>query len=199
MANRFRIHPCLALCALLAVLGGWCAEPPPTVPITIEGWEQEVELVQTADGGLLYVMTNPDGSVESLTPLAFAKRHFQREQGRSFVNRLFNITSPVGILWVSVGLFGQALFTGRMLVQWLASERLRRSTIPVAFWWMSLAGATMLLAYFIWRRDIVGVLGQGLGWIIYVRNLGLIYGGGRGPVGVQDDVDPEPALEEQAR
>ncbi|MEC8818116.1 MAG: hypothetical protein VXX30_03435 [Planctomycetota bacterium] len=50
-----------------------------------------------------------------------------------------------------------------------------------------------------WRRDIVGVLGQGLGWIIYVRNLGLIYGGGRGPVGVQDDVDPEPALEEQAR
>ncbi|MEC7351885.1 MAG: lipid-A-disaccharide synthase N-terminal domain-containing protein [Planctomycetota bacterium] len=102
-------------------------------------------------------------------------------------------------MWVSVGLFGQALFTGRMLVQWLASERLRRSTIPVAFWWMSLAGATMLLAYFIWRRDIVGVLGQGLGWIIYVRNLGLIYGGGRGPVGVQDDVDPEPALEEQAR
>ncbi|MEE2680941.1 MAG: lipid-A-disaccharide synthase N-terminal domain-containing protein [Planctomycetota bacterium] len=101
-------------------------------------------------------------------------------------------------MWVSVGLLGQALFTGRMLVQWVASERRRRSTIPVMFWWMSLLGASMLLAYFIWRKDIVGILGQGLGWVIYIRNLALIYGGRSDSPGAGEDVDPEPALEEGA-
>jgi lipid-A-disaccharide synthase-like uncharacterized protein len=61
-----------------------------------------------------------------------------------------------------------------MLIQWFASEKSGRSVIPVAFWWMSLIGATMLLVYFIWRRDIVGILGQATGWGIYVRNLVLI-------------------------
>ena len=64
------------------------------------------------------------------------------------------------------------------------------------FWWMSLLGASMLLAYFIWRKDIVGILGQGLGWMIYIRNLALIYGRRSAP-GVADDVDPEPSLEEE--
>jgi len=63
---------------------------------------------------------------------------------------------------------------GRMLVQWFASERSKRSVIPVSFWWMSLIGSTMLLVYFIWRRDAVGIIGQGLGWVVYVRNLFLI-------------------------
>jgi lipid-A-disaccharide synthase-like uncharacterized protein len=76
---------------------------------------------------------------------------------------------------VGLGFLGQALFTGRMLVQWLTSERQRRSVVPVAFWWLSLAGASMLLGYFVWRKDIVGVLGQGTGWAIYVRNLWLLY------------------------
>jgi lipid-A-disaccharide synthase-like uncharacterized protein len=67
---------------------------------------------------------------------------------------------------VGLGLLGQVLFTGRMLVQWLASEKQKRSVVPVAFWWMSLIGATMLLVYFTWRRDIVGVLGQATGWFI---------------------------------
>ena len=61
-----------------------------------------------------------------------------------------------------------------MLVQWLTSEKSKRSVVPVSFWWMSLVGATMLLVYFIWRRDIVGILGQATGWIIYIRNLVLI-------------------------
>ena len=196
MTRRFSIHLHVALLALVLPMCGWHASTPPTVPIAVEGWNREVELVQTPGGELVYVLTNAEGTTETLTPLQFAKRHFQREQGRSFINRLFNITSPVGILWVSLGLLGQALFTGRMLVQWLASERVRRATIPVAFWWMSLAGATMLLAYFIWRRDIVGVLGQGLGWVIYIRNLALIYGSNPERAGIQDDVDPEPALEE---
>ncbi|MEI6339216.1 MAG: lipid-A-disaccharide synthase N-terminal domain-containing protein [Verrucomicrobiota bacterium] len=84
------------------------------------------------------------------------------------------MTSPVGLAWVTLGLGGQLLFTGRMLVQWLASEKSKRSVIPISFWWMSLIGSTMLLVYFIWRRDIVGILGQATGWVIYIRNLVLI-------------------------
>jgi lipid-A-disaccharide synthase-like uncharacterized protein len=62
-----------------------------------------------------------------------------------------------------------------MLLQWLVSERTRRSVVPVGFWWLSLVGASMLLVYFIWRRDIVGVLGQCAGWVVYGRNLWLIH------------------------
>ncbi|MEM7245783.1 MAG: lipid-A-disaccharide synthase N-terminal domain-containing protein [Acidobacteriota bacterium] len=87
---------------------------------------------------------------------------------------MLNISSPLGFAWVALGFLGQLCFTGRMLVQWLASEKQRRSVVPPAFWWMSLVGATMLLAYFAWRRDLVGVIGQSTGWFIYARNLVLI-------------------------
>ena len=40
---------------------------------------------------------------------------------------------------------------------------------------LSLTGATMLVIYFAWRKDVVGILGQATGWLIYVRNLWLIY------------------------
>ena len=76
--------------------------------------------------------------------------------------------------WLLVGFGGQALFMGRFLVQWLASERLRRSVVPVAFWHLSIAGALVLLAYAIHRRDPVFVAGQALGVGIYLRNLRLI-------------------------
>ena len=76
--------------------------------------------------------------------------------------------------WVVIGLFGQLLFTGRFLVQWLASERARRSVIPVAFWWFSIGGGLILLAYAIYRKDPVFILGQSMGVFIYIRNLWLI-------------------------
>lgn len=76
--------------------------------------------------------------------------------------------------WIVVGFFGQALFTARFLVQWIASERNGRSTVPDAFWWLSLSGGAVLLAYAIWRRDPVFILGQGLGLAVYLRNLVLI-------------------------
>ncbi|MEO1236901.1 MAG: lipid-A-disaccharide synthase N-terminal domain-containing protein [Planctomycetota bacterium] len=88
---------------------------------------------------------------------------------------MLNITTAAGVAWVALGLLGQVLFTARMLVQWLASERQQRSVVPPVFWWLSLVGATMLLVYFVWRKDIVGVLGQSTGWAIYARNLALIY------------------------
>lgn len=91
--------------------------------------------------------------------------------------RLLNIGSPLGAAWVALGLLGQLAFASRMLVQWLASERLGRSVVPVVFWWLSLVGASMLLAYFVWRKDVVGVLGQSAGFLVYSRNLWLIHRG----------------------
>ncbi|CAO1665348.1 lipid-A-disaccharide synthase N-terminal domain-containing protein [Salinicola sp. NYA28a] len=77
-------------------------------------------------------------------------------------------------LWVTIGFIGQALFSARFIIQWLASERARRSIIPVAFWFFSLGGGATLLAYAIYRRDPVFIAGQGAGLIIYIRNLMLI-------------------------
>lgn len=73
-----------------------------------------------------------------------------------------------------IGFVGQAFFTARFLVQWIASERAGRSVIPVAFWFFSIGGGLILFGYALYRRDPVFILGQGLGTFIYVRNLMLI-------------------------
>lgn len=77
--------------------------------------------------------------------------------------------------WVVFGLTGQLVFTGRFIVQWIASERARRSTVPLAFWYFSMAGGVILFTYAIYREDPVFILGQSLGILIYSRNLFLIY------------------------
>jgi lipid-A-disaccharide synthase-like uncharacterized protein len=79
---------------------------------------------------------------------------------------------PTG--WLLVGLLGQALFTGRFLVQWVASELKKKSVVPRAFWWLSLAGGLVLLAYALHRGDLVFILGQAGGLVVYLRNLILI-------------------------
>lgn len=121
-----------------------------------------------------WVVTGSDGVETGYSPEAFAELVYSQNTGRPWWGKLMNIETPLGMFWVGLGLLGQLIFTGRMLLQWLASEKARRSVVPEAFWWMSLAGATMLLIYFIWRWDIVGILGQATGWLIYVRNLYLI-------------------------
>ncbi|MEL6476880.1 MAG: lipid-A-disaccharide synthase N-terminal domain-containing protein [Pseudomonadota bacterium] len=78
------------------------------------------------------------------------------------------------LIWVLVGLSGQLLFMMRFLVQWIVSERAKKSVIPVSFWWFSIGGAAILLAYAIYRQDPVFILGQSLGFFIYSRNLWLI-------------------------
>ena len=77
-------------------------------------------------------------------------------------------------LWLAVGFAGQALFSARFLVQWLASERRGRSVVPLAFWYFSVAGGMTLLAYAMYRRDPVFIVGQLGGLAIYLRNLQLI-------------------------
>jgi lipid-A-disaccharide synthase-like uncharacterized protein len=76
--------------------------------------------------------------------------------------------------WLIIGFFGQLLFTARFLMQWVVSEKMRASVIPVAFWWLSLLGGTALLAYAIFRRDPVIISGQGMGLFVYTRNLMLV-------------------------
>lgn len=82
--------------------------------------------------------------------------------------------STTEIAWLSVGFLGQALFSARFLVQWLHSERVKRSVIPNAFWYFSIAGGATLLTYAIYRRDPVFILGQATGLFIYLRNLHFI-------------------------
>lgn len=78
-------------------------------------------------------------------------------------------------VWLAIGFFGQALFFARFFVQWIASERRKESVIPRSFWYLSLAGGTVLLAYAIHRRDPVFILGQATGFLIYTRNLWFIH------------------------
>lgn len=136
---------------------------------------RRVWLEPDGEGGYRYVLDLESGGEEHVLPAELAARLARDHGHRGLTYRLLNITSPIGFAWVALGLLGQILFMGRMVLQWLTSEHARRSVVPVGFWWMSLAGASMLLVYFIWRRDIVGVLGQSAGWLIYGRNLWLIY------------------------
>lgn len=77
-------------------------------------------------------------------------------------------------LWILVGLAGQLLFSARFVVQWIASEIKRESVVPVSFWFLSIGGSLVLLAYAIHRQDPVFILGQSLGCLIYGRNLAMI-------------------------
>ncbi len=86
----------------------------------------------------------------------------------------FHVDSATELAWVGVGFLAQLLFGSRFLVQWFHSERAGESVIPIAFWWLSLFGGAMMFAYAIYRWDPVFMMGQGLGLIVYTRNLVLI-------------------------
>ncbi|HSA61711.1 MAG TPA: lipid-A-disaccharide synthase N-terminal domain-containing protein [Nitrospiraceae bacterium] len=78
-------------------------------------------------------------------------------------------------IWIAIGFLGQGLFFGRWVIQWIASERTAESRVPIAFWYMSLVGGLITLAYAIYRADPVFISGQGIGTFVYLRNLVLIY------------------------
>jgi lipid-A-disaccharide synthase-like uncharacterized protein len=82
----------------------------------------------------------------------------------------FNIDTT----WLVIGFLGQALFSARFIVQWIRSEKLKKSVVPRAFWYFSLAGGVTLLSYAIHRMDPVFIIGQATGLFIYVRNLQLL-------------------------
>lgn len=134
---------------------------------------QSARLLES-EGQLIYRVTWHEGGMTDLMPVEFAELLEADFRERPLYMRLLNVTSNAGLFWVGVGLLAQMVFMARMLVQWAASEKHRRSVVPPMFWWLSLAGASMLIVYFIWRRDAIGVLGQATGWVVYIRNLMLI-------------------------
>lgn len=133
-----------------------------------------IDLVRLNDGSLGYIVHFSSGD-QLLTPDALSQLLYETNASQSFALRLLNITSWSGLFWIGLGILGQALFAGRMLLQWILSEMRGQSVIPVGFWWMSLGGSLIMVSYFIWRQDIVPALGTSLPAIIYIRNLMLIH------------------------
>ena len=78
-------------------------------------------------------------------------------------------------VWLTVGFVGQALFASRFIVQWFKSEMVGRSVIPLSFWYCSLSGGIVLLAYALYKMDPVFITGQATGLLVYSRNLYLIF------------------------
>jgi len=76
-------------------------------------------------------------------------------------------------VWDAFGWAGQAIFTWRVLEQWIHSERAGRSIVPEVFWYLSIVGSALLLVYSLHRRDLVFILGQSAGFLVYARNLAL--------------------------
>jgi lipid-A-disaccharide synthase-like uncharacterized protein len=173
-----RLHALATIWLLLVVLLAPSAFAETQGPARINPEQRLGEIrLRKQDGG--FEVKLQEGG-RTLSQKEFLRLLYKQQSRRdtNFLFRLFNITSWFNLAWVVVGFLGQICFSGRMLVQWIASEKQGRSVVPVVFWWMSLLGASMLLVYFVWRKDIVGVLGQSTGLAIYLRNLKLIYGHG---------------------
>jgi lipid-A-disaccharide synthase-like uncharacterized protein len=95
--------------------------------------------------------------------------------------RWWTTTPTTELVWITIGFIAQFLFSMRFIVQWLATEKARASIIPETFWYFSIAGGAMLLAYAIYRMDPVFILGQAAGLVIYARNIYFIWLGKREP------------------
>ena len=78
-------------------------------------------------------------------------------------------------IWIAIGFLGQGVFFMRWVVQWLASERSAKSRVPIGFWYLSMIGGLITLAYAIYRKDPVFIAGQSIGSFVYLRNLMLIH------------------------
>lgn len=94
---------------------------------------------------------------------------------RETVFELLKIDDWTEFWWVTLGMSAQIAFGARFLVQWIASERAGRSYVPVAFWYLSIIGGTILFTYAVYRQDVVFIVGQSTGLIVYIRNLVLIH------------------------
>ena len=190
--------PAVAMVALL-LLGVWVAFAPDVPQPRPHGAERAKLSIGPMKGVLEWMPSvPPSGSQAIRTPETFiihyrdgtSTRQFKRPEveailgpdalnrittgGSNWLFRAFNVSNWIGVAWVVLGFGGQIVFGGRWIVQWLVSEKNRSSSVPVSFWWMSLIGSVLLFAYFVWRNDVVGVMGQTSGVVIYARNIQLI-------------------------
>lgn len=131
----------------------------PIVIVELKGNEVEARLASEEELNSLQASKAPDGSV-------VAAMRIDRASGQ-----IDPLDAGLPWWWLAFGFGAQLLFTGRMLVQWIASERAKRSVVPTAFWILSALGGLMLFTYFLRRGDPVGVTGQAFGLVIYARNL----------------------------
>lgn len=202
MSNRNKFIIVLAAAVMLVAAAGlWWALTRSELAAgrkvaVIPAQAQSARLVSNDEGDMIYRVAWRDGKTSDISPIEFAQLIEADFRDQPLYMRLLNVTSPAGLFWVAIGLLAQVIFMARMLVQWAASEREKRSVVPPMFWWLSLAGASMLIVYFVWRRDIIGVLGQSTGWAVYIRNIMLLSREklGGGPPAA-DPMDEEPALE----
>lgn len=186
-------EPLLAMAGVMA-LGVWLVAGPgakPGLP-SMRSHARAVELRLGNDRGALEMVEDQSGKsfrllfrnrepgpllteeqMRAVLPAAVFERATSAET--NWLYRVLNITSRGSLIWIAVGFGGQLVFSCRFLVQWLVSERRKQSVIPEAFWWLSLLGGVCLFFYFAWRQDIVGVLGQSSGLVIYARNIRLIH------------------------
>ena len=75
-------------------------------------------------------------------------------------------------VWKVVGWLGNAVFFSRFVVQWYATEKRKQVVVPSAFWWLSLTGSLLLLAYALfYQKDSVFIFAYAFTWIPYIRNL----------------------------
>ena len=150
--------------------------------VALSGAKDNVKAARLKDGSLVYIVKRLGPSTDRiLTPDEFSRLLLRSADRARLALYSVQCDESSGLGWVAIGLSGQLLFTGRMLVQWFTSEKSKRSVVLSSFWWMSLIGATVLLVYFIWRTRYRGILGQATGWVICVRNLALTDRGGHAP------------------
>jgi lipid-A-disaccharide synthase-like uncharacterized protein len=158
--------------------------------IKLADTKAQVYLQRDAAGHYQYFIWRPGGATEKVTAEHLADLLYNTGANGGMAAFLGTASTSV-MIWLGVGLFGQLLFTGRMVVQWIASERKGSSVVPPMFWWMSLVGSLLLLAYFLWRRDPIGLLGQAFGSFVYLKNILWILEGKRlAPEDAADAAEP---------
>lgn len=149
---------------------------PGAAPFRLSDRISTIQVVEGEDGVARARFQGWRQGEDEITAEEFYRLLALRQRDLPWFFLLFDVTSWAGVFWVVFGFVGQAVFMARMVVQWQASERVRSSVVPPAFWWLSLVGSSMLMVYFVWRWEIIGFLGQCTGWFIYLRNLWFIYG-----------------------
>ncbi len=143
-------------------------------PEQIQSPSESISL-RLPDGTLVECTLANDGSGEFQILNSETLPNFKPQPTKTSNTPAFITEGTFGTVLFIFGLLAQITFTARFVVQWLASEKAKKSVIPVAFWWLSISGGTSLLIYFILRHEPVGILGQATGWFVYARNLYLIY------------------------
>lgn len=94
-------------------------------------------------------------------------------EGAEEFARDFLLRPDIPFWLLAVGTFGQLLMTLRFVYQWWYSRRAGQSELPPVFWWISLCGAAIVFFYGLWRLDVVLMLGQSFGLVVYARNIAI--------------------------